>query len=62
MTPAAGARDVVFDRPDARVLAVGPDGRLLIERQPLVPDAAVVALQWLGELRQRLPLPVSAPR
>ena len=60
--PHIGPRDVAFDRPDARVLGVAPNGRLLIERQPVTPDAALVILQWLRELRQRLPAPVTAPR
>ena len=54
---------VVFDRAGARVLAVTPSGRVLIEEAPSPgSDAAVVVLQWLRELRQRLPLPVTAPR
>jgi DNA-binding winged helix-turn-helix (wHTH) protein/Tol biopolymer transport system component len=60
--PAIGAREVVFDRPGARVLAVAPNGRLLVARQPVTPDTALVMLQWLRELRQRLPTPVTAPR
>ena len=52
----------VFDRPGAQVLAVAPGGRLLIEQRPLALDSVVVAVQWLRELRQRLPVPVSAPR
>jgi dipeptidyl aminopeptidase/acylaminoacyl peptidase len=60
--PHLGAREVVFDRPDARVLAVAPDGRLLVERLPPPADTAAVVLQWLRELRQRLPRPVTAPR
>jgi eukaryotic-like serine/threonine-protein kinase len=54
---------VVVDRAGARVLAVTPSGRILIEEEsPAGGDAAVVVLQWLRELRQRLPLPVTAPR
>jgi DNA-binding winged helix-turn-helix (wHTH) protein/Tol biopolymer transport system component len=60
--PVPGTRAIVFDRPDARVLGVTPDGRVLIERQPPALDAAVVVLQWLREVRERLPLPVAAPR
>jgi eukaryotic-like serine/threonine-protein kinase len=54
---------VIFDRAGARVLAVTPSGRVLIEedRSP-GGEAALVVLQWLRELRQRLPLPVTAPR
>jgi len=57
-----GAREIVFDRPGARVLAVAPGGRLLIQRQSARADSAIVVLQWLRELRQRLPRPVTAPR
>jgi serine/threonine-protein kinase len=53
---------VVFDRAGARVLAVTPSGRMLIEEPPSNPDTALVILQWLRELRQRLPIPVTAPR
>jgi serine/threonine-protein kinase len=56
-----GKPEVLFDRPDGRVVAVTPAGRLLIERQTL-PDTAVVTLQWLREVRQKLPAPISAPR
>ena len=59
---AAGAAETVFDRLDARVLAVTPSGRVLIEQQPLMLDSAVVVLQWLREVRQKLPAPISAPR
>jgi DNA-binding winged helix-turn-helix (wHTH) protein/Tol biopolymer transport system component len=55
--------DVFFNRAGARVLAVTPSGRVLIEEDPSPGgDAALVVLQWLRELRQRLPLPVTAPR
>jgi DNA-binding winged helix-turn-helix (wHTH) protein/Tol biopolymer transport system component len=53
---------VVFDRATARVLAVTPSGRLLVEDHPPGGDTALVILQWLRELRQRLTLPVTAPR
>ena len=52
----------VFDRVGARVLAVTPSGRILTEDQPSSGDPARVVLHWLRELRQRLPLPVTAPR
>lgn len=52
----------VFDRAAARVLAVTPTGRLLVEDQASGGDVALVILQWLRELRQRLTLPVTAPR
>ena len=55
--------DVVFDAARARVLAVTPSGRVLIEDDPpSTGETALVVLQWLRELRQRLPLPVTAPR
>ena len=54
--------DILFDRAGARVLAVTPTGRLLVEEQPAGTERALVVLQWLRELRQRLPLPVTAPR
>jgi DNA-binding winged helix-turn-helix (wHTH) protein/Tol biopolymer transport system component len=60
--PRVQSPETVFDRPNARVLAVTPSGRLLIEERPATADRAVVVLQWLRELRQRLPLPVAAPR
>jgi Tol biopolymer transport system component len=53
--------EVVFDRPGARVLAVTPSGRILIDEEPSG-GAALVVLQWLREVRQRLPIPVTAPR
>lgn len=60
--PHTAAPEVVFDRPGAAVAAVSPTGRVLIESQPAVPDAALVVLQWLRETRLRLPAPVTAPR
>jgi Tol biopolymer transport system component len=60
--PRVDAREAVVDRPDVRVIGVAPNGRLLVERQPLPVDGATVILQWLRELRQRSPLPVNAPR
>jgi DNA-binding winged helix-turn-helix (wHTH) protein/Tol biopolymer transport system component len=53
---------VVFDRAGARVLAVTPSGRILIEDPPAGRDTAFIVLQWLRELRQRLSLPVTTPR
>jgi Tol biopolymer transport system component len=52
---------VVEDHAVERVLAVTPSGRVLVERQPPA-EGAVFVLQWLRELRERLPLPVNAPR
>ena len=61
--PHADKPTVVFDRRGARVLAVTPSGRMLIEAErPAAADTALVILQWLRELRQRLSLPVTAPR
>jgi hypothetical protein len=60
-TATAGKAAAVLDRAGERALAVAPSGRILIERQPGA-DTAVIVLQWLRELRQRLPLPVNAPR
>jgi hypothetical protein len=55
--------EVVFDRARTRVLAVTPSGRVLIEDEPpSTGDTALVILQWLRELRQRLAPPVTAPR
>ena len=60
--PRSDSREVILDRPDARVIGVAPNGRLLIERRPLPLDGAIVILQWLRELQQRSPLPVNPPR
>jgi serine/threonine-protein kinase len=53
---------VAFDRVGSRVLAVTPSGRMLTEDEPPGGDTALVVLQWLRELRQRLPPPVRTPR
>ena len=53
--------DVAFDRAGARVAAVTPAGRVLVRQQP-PPSTAIVILQWLRELRERMPQPVTAPR
>lgn len=55
-------RKIVFDRAGSRVLAVSPSGRLLIRERDAGPEAGIVVLQWLRELTQHLPLPVTAPR
>jgi eukaryotic-like serine/threonine-protein kinase len=60
--PHGGDAEIVFDQPAARVLAVGPTGRVLVERQAVALDSGIVVLQWLREMRQRLPAPVTAPR
>jgi DNA-binding winged helix-turn-helix (wHTH) protein len=54
--------EIVFDRAHARVRAVTPSGRVLFEERTAPSDRAVVVLHWLRELRQRLPLPIAAPR
>lgn len=57
----AGRPDVMVERADARVAAVSATGRVLLERlDPARP--ALVAVQWLREVRQRVPAPVTAPR
>lgn len=61
-TPPAGTPEVLFDRPGARVVAVAPDGRLLVEQEDPADESATVVLQWLREVRQRLRPPVTAPR
>jgi hypothetical protein len=63
-TPGAAAPaqlEIVLDRAGERALAISGTGRLLIERRPDA-ESALIALQWLRELRERLPLPVNAPR
>lgn len=61
-TASISAREVAFDRPDAEVVAVTSEGRLLVAQGPLSPDSAIVTLEWLRELRQRLLPPVVAPK
>ncbi len=56
-----GRPEVVYDHAGECIAAVAPGGRLLIERRTDT-GTAVIALQWLRELRERLPLPVNAPR
>jgi len=53
--------ETILDRAGERAVAVTPSGRVLIERRPDA-DTAIVVQQWLRELRDRLPLPVNAPR
>ena len=61
-SPPKGQRpEIVFDRAGARVAAVTPAGRVLVRHQP-APSTAIVILQWLRELRERMPQPVTAPR
>jgi len=60
-SPSGPRPEVVFDRAGARVAAVTPAGRVLVRFQP-APSTAIVILQWLRELRERMPQPVTAPR
>jgi DNA-binding winged helix-turn-helix (wHTH) protein/Tol biopolymer transport system component len=59
---AAGGAAVVQDGSRGRAIAIAPDGRVALAPLALSPDRAVVVLQWLHELRQRLPLPIPSPR
>ena len=52
----------LVDAAGTRVIAIAPSGRALLERRLDGPDRAVIVLQWLRELRERLPIPVTAPR
>lgn len=61
-TKTVHSRETVVDRPAARILAVTSSGRALIAEPPQAEGRALVVLQWLRELRQRLPLPLTAPR
>jgi DNA-binding winged helix-turn-helix (wHTH) protein/Tol biopolymer transport system component len=54
--------EALVDVPGAHLVAVAPSGRALVEHRLPGSDRAVIVLQWLRELRQRLPLPVTAPR
>ena len=56
------AIDIVFDRRDTQPVAVTAAGRTLFARPAADGERAVVVLQWLRELRQRLPAPTGAPR
>ena len=56
------ARETMLDRSAARILDVAGSGRVLIAEPALAEGRALVVLQWLRELRQRLPLPLTAPR
>ena len=56
----AGTPERVQDAAAGRVLAVAPSGRVLLSPQNAV--RALVTLQWLRELRDRLPQPVVSPR
>jgi hypothetical protein len=54
--------EALFDAAGARVIAIAPSGRALVEHPLEGSDRAVIVLQWLRELRERLPIPVTAPR
>jgi serine/threonine-protein kinase len=58
---AVRTRESVLSRPGAEILAVTNGGRALLAERP-AGGRALVVLQWLRELRQRLPPPVTAPR
>ena len=57
----AHAPDAVSARA-GRVLAIAPSGRVLSVARADAAPRALVVLNWLRELRERLPLPVAAPR
>jgi hypothetical protein len=57
-----GTRETVIDRPSSQVLAIAGNGRVLVAERPAANGRALVVLQWLRELRQRLPPPITAPR
>ena len=54
--------EVLVDAAGAPVIAIAPSGRALVERAIDGSDRAIIVLQWLRELRERLPIPVTAPR
>jgi serine/threonine-protein kinase len=60
--PNTGTPEVLLAETGARALAIAPDGRILIARDLAAPDRAIVALEWLRDVRQKLPPPVTAPR
>jgi len=55
-----GAAEVVQDGAGGRPLSVTATGRVLMS--PQTRTRALVTLQWLRELRDRLPQPVVSPR
>ena len=59
---AVRSREAVVDRGSAQILAITGTGRALLAASAPPNGRALVVLQWLRELRQRLPLPVTAPR
>jgi serine/threonine-protein kinase len=65
--PARGLQGIgrpvaIVDRDGGRVLAVTPSGRMLIHDRAPGSDAVLVILQWLRELRERIPQPTAVPR
>jgi DNA-binding winged helix-turn-helix (wHTH) protein len=61
-TATDAAVDIVFDRHDTQPVAITAGGRTLFARPAAQGERAVVVLQWVRELRQRLPAPTGAPR
>jgi eukaryotic-like serine/threonine-protein kinase len=59
--PRAGKPETAFERGDARVIGLTARGRLLVEHMDRLRPARV-AVQWLRDVRQRVPAPVTAPR
>jgi serine/threonine-protein kinase len=59
---AVRARETVIDRSPAQIVAITNGGRALVVDPVPAGGRALVVLQWLRELRQRLPLPVTSPR
>jgi serine/threonine-protein kinase len=57
----AGRPERVSTSPGLRALAITPSGRMLLPGNPTL-DRAIVVLQWLQELRRRLPIPTNTPR
>jgi serine/threonine-protein kinase len=56
------ARETVIDRAAGQIITITNTGRALVAEPPSASGRALVVLQWLRELRQRLPIPVTAPR
>jgi eukaryotic-like serine/threonine-protein kinase len=60
--PHVAAPEIVLMQPKAQPLGVTADGRILVAQHPPAADRLVVAMEWLRELRQKLPPPITAPR
>src|SRR3954465_1753758 len=58
---AARASEAVAANAAGQVMAITPTGRILTLRMA-APTRAFVVLQWLRELRERLPQPTTSPR